>query len=315
MLHLDAQATAARLPYGRLIGALRTMFAQGCSVPPRHVHTLPGGTSLLMPAWRTGPGGEGSYGVKVVNVFAGNAARGLSSLHASYSLFDAATGVPLAVMDGSVLTTRRTVAASALAASCLARPDARSLLVVGAGRLAAELPWAYLAVRPGLTSIRVWNHRAATAQALAASLRAQGLPAEACGKLQEAVAEADIVSCATLATEPLVQGAWLRPGSHLDLVGSFTPQMRECDAAALAGASVFIDTDEALAKAGCLLQAIGEGRFSAAEVQARLAQLCQGQHPGRRLATERTVFKSVGTALEDLAAAELVWSLRETPAP
>lgn len=308
MLHFDAQATAARLPYPALIEALRQMFASGCTVPPRHVHTLAQGATLLMPAWREG----GGYGVKVVNVFPGNTAVGLPSLHASYTLFDAATGALRASLDGTVLTTRRTVAASALAASFLAREDAATLLVVGSGRLAAELPAAMRAVRPGLRHFRVWNHRAEGAQALAAQWRAAGLEAQAVADLPAAVAEADIVSCATLSTTPLVHGAWLAPGSHLDLMGAFTPQMRECDGAALAGARVCIDTDEALAKAGDLLQAIAEGRFAATQVHARLAELCRGEQPGRQQTVERSVFKSVGTALEDLAAAELVWSLRDS---
>src|SRR5512133_2756310 len=147
MLVFDATATREALSFDRLIPALRDMFATGCQVPPRHVHEIgPAGhelmTSLIMPAWLKGR----YYGIKIINIAPGNAARGLPGLHASYLLFDAVTGVPLAMMDGDEVTARRTAAASALAASWLARADARRLLVVGAGRVARLLPQAYGAV-------------------------------------------------------------------------------------------------------------------------------------------------------------------------
>lgn len=297
---MDAAATRAALPFGRLVAALRDLFAEGCEVPPRHVHQLPGVTSLLMPAWQPG----GFYGVKVVNVAPGNAARGLPGLHASYLLHDAATGVPLALIDGDVITARRTAAASALAADFLARPDARHLLVVGAGRVAALLPEAYRAVRP-IGRVSVWARRPEAAAALAAQWRAQGFDAAPAADLAAAVRAADIVSCATLATAPVVHGAWLAPGSHLDLIGSFTPAMREADDDAFRGATIAVDTEEALQKSGELLEPMAHGVFAPADVRATLAALCRGEATGRRSAEERTVFKSVGTALEDLAAAML----------
>lgn len=302
----DAAATAAALPYARLVPALRALFADpGCVVPPRHVHTVGEGlTSLLMPAWLPGR----CYGVKLINIAPGNAALGLPGLHASYLLHDATTGVPLALLDGDALTTRRTAAASALAAAMLARPDARRLLVVGAGRVAQQLPAAYAAVLP-LQQVAVWARRPEQAAALAQAWRAQGLQAEAVADLQAAVAAADIVSCATLATAPLVQGRWLRPGTHLDLIGSFTPAMREADDDCFAGAALYVDTDEALAKSGELLGPLARGVITPGAVRGTLAGLCRGTATGRRDADERTVFKSVGTALEDLAAAMLVLGL------
>ncbi len=308
MLHLDAQATRQGLPFPALIEALRQRFSAGCEVPLRHTHTLAGadgqhaGTVLIMPAWRPG----GRLGIKTVNVFPGNQARGLPALHASYLLYDASTGVPLAQLDGNQITTRRTLAASALAASYLARDDASTLLVVGAGRLAQELPFAMQAARPSICRVRVWNHRAEGAQALAQAWRDRGLDALAVDDLGAAVRSADIVSCVTLSTTPLVQGAWLAAGAHLDLVGGFTPTMRECDGDCLRRARVWVDTDEALAKAGDILQAAAEGAFDPAAIQGRLADLCRGTQPGRRTRDEITLFKSVGTALEDLAAAELL---------
>jgi ornithine cyclodeaminase/alanine dehydrogenase-like protein (mu-crystallin family) len=307
---LDAQSTRDALPFVRLVPALRRAFAAGCEVPPRQVHGVgetEGGTctSLIMPAWSRPGSASPRYGVKIVNVAPGNAQRGLPGLHASYLLFDALSGVPLACIDGSVLTTRRTAAASALAASFLARTDARRLLVVGAGAVARVLPDAYRAVR-AVEQVTVWARAPDKAKALAEALRADGFDARSESDLAAAAAQADIVSCATLATEPLLQGRWLAPGSHLDLIGSFTPQMREADDDCFAGARLFVDTTDALHKSGDLLGPRSRGVIAAAARLGTLAELCTGTAPGRRGSQERTVFKSVGTALEDLAAAVLV---------
>jgi ornithine cyclodeaminase/alanine dehydrogenase-like protein (mu-crystallin family) len=306
MLSLDAQATGAALPFEQLVPALRSLFASGCVVPPRQLHEVHAAgaapvTSLVMPAWLPGR----RYGVKIVNVAPGNAARGLPGLHAAYLLFDAATGVPLLALDGDQVTARRTAAASALAADYLARPDASHLLVVGAGRLARLLPLAHRVVRP-IERVSVWARRPDSANAVVDGLRDAGFDATAVLSLEAAASAADIVSCATLATEPLVHGRWLRPGSHLDLVGSFTPAMREADDACLAGAALYVDTEEALAKSGDLLGPLSRGVIHAGDVRGTLAALARGDAPGRGSPQERTVFKSVGTALEDLAAAMLV---------
>jgi ornithine cyclodeaminase/alanine dehydrogenase-like protein (mu-crystallin family) len=296
---MAAEQTAAALPFARLVPALQRMFAQGCTVPRRHVHEVPGGfTSLVMPAWVEGR----YYGIKTINIAPGNAARGLPGLHATYVLYDGVSGVPLAMIDGNELTARRTAAASALAAKWLARQDARHLLVVGAGRVARLLPQAYAAVR-ALERVSVWARHVAKAEALVAQWRAEGLDAHVAPDLQAACGAADIVSCATLATAPVVQGAWLGAGSHLDLIGSFTPAMREADDDCFAGAAVYVDTAEALKKSGDLLAPMQRGMFRAEEVRGTLEDLARGTVRGRANALERTVFKSVGTALEDLAAA------------
>jgi ornithine cyclodeaminase len=305
----DAAATRRPLHPGRLVAALRAAFAGTVTVPARHAHAVghgdEAGTVLIMPAWN-----DTLLGIKTINIWPHNNARGLPGLHASYVLYDARSGVPLALMDGNELTAHRTAAASALAADFLARDDAAQLLVLGTGRVARLLPAAHAAVRP-IRRVAVWNHRAAGAQALAAEWRDVGWQASAVAgtqaALEQAVREADIVSCATLATAPLVRGGWLRAGSHLDLIGSFTPAMREADSACFEGARVFIDTEEALHKSGDLLDAQAAGSFVPQALQATLAQLCRGERAGRRGAAERTVFKAVGTALEDLAAATLVW--------
>lgn len=305
MRHFNAAEVAAALPFDTLVPALHEAFVRGCEVPPRHPHSVgAAGTALLMPAWR-----EGAFlGVKTVTIFPGNGGQGLPGVHAIYSLFSARTGVPLAVMDGSELTARRTAAASALAAKLLARNDAARLTLVGAGRVASLMPAALRSVRPGLRHVLVWNRSPAAAQHLARALCEDGFEATATADLAEAVRRADIVSCATLATQALVQGDWLAPGTHLDLIGSFTPAMREADGRALSRSRVWVDTEEALAKSGDLLQAVAEGAFDPAALQGTLATLCRGEAPRRHRDDDITLFKSVGTALEDLAAAELVWA-------
>ena len=305
MNHVDAEATARALAFPALIAALERMFVAGCEVPARHVHQVGDDlTTLVMPAWQAGR----YLGIKTVHVAPGNAALGLPGLFATYQLFDARTGVPLALIDGNEITARRTAAASALAASRLARADSRRLLVVGAGRVGSLLAPAYRAVLP-IDDVMVWSRDPQSALRLVVKLAAAGLPARTVTDLAVAAATADIVSCATLAAEPLIQGDWLAPGTHLDLIGGFTPAMREADDACFAGAQVWIDTAEALAKSGDLLHPIASGVLRREDVRGTLAELCAAPRPPRDPAA-RTVFKSVGTALEDLAAAMLVHESR-----
>lgn len=305
---LSQAQTEQHLPFPALLQALEQLFVQGCDVPLRHNHPIQSadgeqaGILLLMPAWQPGK----RLGVKTVSIFPGNQSKGLPGLHSVYILYDADTGRPLAVLDGDVITSRRTAAASALAARWLSRPDAKKLLVVGSGRVASLLPAAYRAVRE-IDTVEVWSRTASSAAALVESLRAQGFNAHQAHDLEAAVRSADIVSCATLSTAPLIQGQWLQPGTHLDLIGGFTPAMRESDNACLQRSTVFADTAEALMKAGDLLTPIAQGAWDATQLAATLETLCRGQHAGRQSAQEITLFKSVGSALEDLAAASLAY--------
>jgi ornithine cyclodeaminase/alanine dehydrogenase-like protein (mu-crystallin family) len=303
---IDSASTRAALPFAALIDALERMFASGCQVPPRHVHTVgdgkgAGGTVLIMPAW------HGDYmGIKTVNIFPGNADRGLPGLFSTYVLYSAATGEPLAQIDGNEITSRRTAAASALAAKYLARRDARRLVVAGSGRVASLIPEAYRAVLP-IEEVTVWSRNHEAAQRMAGQLNLPGCSVAASADLAQAVRAADLVSCATLATDPIIQGEWLAPGSHLDLIGGFTPAMREADDACFAGSRLYVDTGEALQKSGDLLGPMSRGVFAADDVAGTLASLCRGQGGRGNGEQVRTVFKSVGTALEDLAAAILVY--------
>ena len=313
MLHLDAVQLGQRLPRRALIDALDAAFRSAVQVPPRQHHALggdtPGGATLLtMPAWRLPHDGvPGAIGVKLVTVFPDNARRGLGAVHATYTLFDGATGVPRATLDGSELTHRRTGAASALAARYLARGDASRLLMVGTGALAPHVIASHATVRP-IREVRIWGRNPAHAQALAEELctAGAGFAVEVSADLEAAVRWADIISCATLSLDPLVRGEWLRPGQHLDLIGSFRPDMREADEAALLAAEIYVDTRAgALQESGELVQALATGAISAGDIRGELRDLVCGTVPGRTHARQVTLFKSVGTALEDLAAAEL----------
>lgn len=307
----EAEIDAALTPLG-LIDALATAFRAGATAPTRHHHaieTAPDGASLLlMPAWTAD-----YVGVKILTLFPGNPARGLDTIQGGVLLCDGRDGRPLALLDGARLTLWRTAAASALAARHLARADAARMVMVGAGALAPALVRAHAAIRP-IRDVAIWNRRPEGAARLAATLAAEGLNAYPVTDLAAAVGEADLVSCATLSTEPLVRGAWLRPGTHLDLVGAFTPAMREADDAALLRGPVYIDTQDALKKGGDVAAAILSGAPAPDAVTGDLAALCRGEAPGRQSPDEITVFKSVGAAIEDLAAAACVWeSLTRRP--
>ena len=306
MLHLDAEALAARLERLPLIDALERAFRCECQVPARQLYGVGDAEHrtdilLIMPAWQSGV----SLGVKLVTAFPSNSARGLPAVHATYTLFDARTGMPRAVLDGTELTRRRTAAASALAARYLAAPESSRLLMVGTGSLAPHVIESHAVVRP-IRSVRIWGRRPERARAIAASLAEKSYDVEAVEDLEAAVGWADIISCATLATVPLVQGAWLREGQHLDLIGSYTAQMREADDDALARASIYVDTRSgALVESGELVHALATGRLKSADIRGELRDLVRGAAIKRTTMEQITLFKSVGTAIEDLAAAEL----------
>ncbi|EHM01990.1 ornithine cyclodeaminase [Acetobacteraceae bacterium AT-5844] len=307
MRMLDKTETTARLPWPALREALREVFRSGCEAPLRHRHPLPQneaaeGSLLLMPAWQA----HRFTGVKIVHVTPSNASQpGLQAVHSVYLLSHGETGQPLCILDGGTLTDRRTAAASVLAAEYLARPESSTLLLLGSGKVAHALAEAY-AERFPLQDIRVWSRRADSAQKLAAELAKAGLPARAVPKADPE--GADIISAATLSTTPLFDGNSVAPGTHVDLIGAFRPDMRESDSALVQRARLFVDTRAgALAEAGDVVQAIAEGAIEPEHIQADLFDLCRGNHPGRRDADEITLFKSVGWAGEDLAAAVLAY--------
>jgi len=304
---LTADDLRRHLDRRSLVAALDAIFRDGCEAPVRHHHTVtvPGSsdaTLLLMPAWIPGR----YVGAKVVNVFPDNGRLGIPTVQSIYLLFSGRTGQLLATLDGAELTARRTVAASSLAARYLARPDAARLLVVGTGRVAEQLAESYAAVRP-IRRVGVWGRDGDKAARLARSLADHGFVAAPVSDLAAAVAEADIVSCATLSATPLIRGQWLRPGAHLDLIGGYTPAMREADDEAVSRASVFIDTVGAVAEAGDIVMPLRTGVLDRSRILADLSDLARARHPGRRSDDEITLFKSVGAAAEDLAGAALAY--------
>jgi len=306
MLILNSEQTGRFLTFDKLVPALRDSFRQEVSVPLRHTHRIGAGASdtmLIMPAWND----QGYCGVKVINIFPDNHTLGLPGLHATYNLYSTKTGVPLAILDGDVITAYRTAGAAALAASYLARVDAKRLLIVGAGRIAGFLAQAFRSVRP-IQEVEVWDIDANRSASLARRLVEQGFEARSVHDLEKASGRADVISCATLSQAPLVRGHWLRAGVHLDLIGSFTPIMRETDSACFGeGRRVYMDTDEAIQKSGDLLFAMQDGALTKSDIVGDLFSICRKVVDGRRSEDEITVFKAVGTALEDLAAAQLIY--------
>jgi ornithine cyclodeaminase len=304
--YLDAAELDRLLDYPSLVDALRQGFSEDWTVPVRHHYSIPiageaDQTLLLMPAWDAGK----AIGMKLATITPGNGARNLPAVNAVYLLVDGPTGQPRVLMDGACLTVRRTAAASALAATYLARKDTATMLMVGAGALSRCFIEAHLSQRP-IKKVLLWARDAAKRNAKAKELAALGLPVEPAADLEQAARNADLITCATLSTTPLIKGAWLKPGTHLDLVGAFTPEMRESDDEAVKKASLFCDTRAgALKEGGDLVIPLKAGLITEASVKAELADLARGRHKGRANDQEITLFKSVGTAVSDFAAARL----------
>lgn len=307
MIFLGEDETRERLPWKPLIAALRQAFRGGIESPAKHQHYIevpgePEGKIMMMPAWRTGA----YVCIKLVNMFPGNAARDMPAVSGIVVLFDGRTGRPLAQLDGGEVTARRTAATSALAADYLARTDAAIHLVVGTGRVAWNLIQAYRAVRP-IERTLVWGRNPAKARRLAAAAGDIGIAAEAVEDLEMAVRGADVVSTATIASDPLIRGDWLSRGAHLDLVGGYRPEVREADDVAVRRATIFCDTlTGAPNAAGDLTQPLAAGLIEIDDL-VDLHMLATGASPGRTDRDEITLFKSVGASLEDFAAAVMVY--------
>lgn len=303
---ISAAEVEGALDFSSLVERLRQSFRRDTVVPVRHHHSVQDGTGdeatlLLMPAWQAGL----NIGIKMATVFPNNGARGLPAVMGAYLLLDGRTGSPQALIDGPMLTVKRTAAASALASRYLSRPDCERLLMVGTGALAPYLVTAHATVRP-VCNVLIWGRDPQKAEKLARRLNRRDFRVDFTTDLEAAIKGADIISCATLSRAPLIRGSWLRPGQHIDLVGAFRPDMRESDDEAIRRSRIFVDTREgALSEAGDLLQPIHEGVFNPEDVAGDLFDLTRGDRAGRRYYDQITLFKSVGTAIEDLAAAQL----------
>jgi alanine dehydrogenase len=311
--YVSAAELERLLDYPSLVDALAAGFAADWTVPVRHHYSIPmrnepEQTLLLMPAWEAGQ----AIGMKLATITPGNGPRGLPAVNAVYLLVDGPTGQPRALIEGASLTVRRTAAASALAARYLARKDASRMLMVGAGALSRPLIEAHCSQR-SIKRVQLWARDTKKRDAKVKELVVLGLPVEPADDLERSAREADLISCATLSQEPLIRGAWLKSGAHLDLVGAFTPEMRESDDAAVGRASLFCDTRAgALKEGGDLVIPLKAGLITEAAIKADLADLARGRHKGRASEDEVTLFKSVGTAIEDFAAARLAMERRQT---
>lgn len=313
---IPASDIADTLTFPDLIEALRAAFRSGVIAPLRHTHdiSLPDqadATLRIMPAWsdfgRQGHTDKGYIGVRLASIFPGNADRGRTVTSGVYLLLSGKTGEPLAFIDGNALTAWRAAAVSALASSYLSRPDVSRLLVVGAGALVPRLIGAHASVRP-VREVLIWNRSHDRAERMAKHFSGYAFKVSATDDLEGGVRGADIISCATMAAEPLISGAWLRPGVHLDLVGSYRHDMREVDSEAVERARIFVDHREtALIDAGDIVMPMNEGLIDESDIAADLSELTQGDKAGRRFHDQITLFKSGGAGLADFAAAAHVF--------
>lgn len=309
LLFLNGSDVARLLPMGACIEAMAqalAALAQGeALVPLRQVLRLPDGQSAFaaMPA---SLGRHAAFGLKAISVFPGNHARGLDSHHGAVLLFEPEQGRLLAVLDAAALTAIRTAAVSALATRLLARPAATELALIGTGVQARTHLQALLLVR-GIERVRVYSRDPAHVSAFVEqAARRHGVRVEAARSARQAVDGADIVCTLTSSGAPVVEGDWLAAGAHVNAVGASLPDRRELDSAAVRDARLFVDRREsALHEAGDVLIPIAEGAFGPEHIQGELGELLLGRAIGRSDPRERTVFKSLGLAVEDLAAAQL----------
>jgi ornithine cyclodeaminase len=305
MRHFDAEQVHRILDYPRLVEALRTAHRDG-AMPQMHVNVLSdtgrdANKFVSLVSWASAD----VIAVKMVGVFPGNIdlVPPQPSVQGLVALFDARTGAAVATCDGAALTFRKTAADSALGVDILARRDADVLLIVGAGGLAPHVAEAHSSVRPSIRKIAIWNRNPKKAEALAEKLRAAGKPVTAVQSLDDAIMEADIVSCVTMATTPLVKGKLLKPGTHVDLIGAYMPDMREADddVARRAG-GIFVDTRSNAEGSGDVAGPLAAGILSREDIVGDLFDLCKGRHPGRESDDQITLYKNVGGGHLDMFA-------------
>lgn len=311
-LFIDSDFIETNTSFIALIQALKNSFAENRTiVPQRHHHDFPfpgrskDSTLLLMPAWTPGE----DSGVKVVTINPYNGDLGLPAIQGSYLYMDASNGRLKAIIEAKSLTAKRTAATSALASEYLSRKDADSLLMIGTGALSINLIKAHTAIRP-IKRVYVWGRSFEKAQRISNQLKEETYGVTAIEKVDDVISEVAIISCATLSESPLVLGAHLVPGQHLDLVGAYKPNMREADDAAINKSTVFVDAfGGGLKESGDITIPLETGVLKEEEIAADIFGLCSNQMPGRISADQITLFKSVGHALEDLTAAKYYYHL------
>lgn len=302
LFHVDADHIRQTLDYPYLINALRQAHAE-FDMPQldRRISASNADRFVNLTAWASGK----AIAVKLVGVFPDNARREppQPSIQGLVILFDGTTGRPLMTCDGAEITNRKTAADSALGADYLARKDARTLLVLGAGGLAPHMVRAHLAVRPNIENVLIWNRNADRAEAVIAELALEGITARVAQSLDDALSRADVISSVTMASEPLIKGALLKQGVHIDLVGSYMPEMREADDETIRRASLIcMDTREGHDCTGDIIQPLNNGVITYADIKADHFELARAKHGGRQSDAEITVFKNIGGAHLDLFA-------------
>jgi ornithine cyclodeaminase len=312
VLVLSHDDVVAALPPRACAGSMAAVLAARARgetyMPLRSIMAAPGAAGFmgLMPSWRGTQQDSGAvFALKAICVIPGNPARGLDAHQGTVTLFDGETGVPTAILDASAVTAIRTAAVTAVATGLLARADARILAILGAG-VQGRAHLQALAPLRGFEQVRVYAPTRAHAQALADEASLAGAAVRVAGSAEEAVRGADVVVAATSAREPVLAHAWLKPGAHLNAVGASTPRAREIDTATVAASALFCDSRESLRnEAGEFQLAVREGAIPGEEhVRAELGEVLAGSAPGRRDDAELTLFRSLGIAVEDLAAAE-----------
>ncbi len=298
MENIDAKQIEALFSYEDFIPFLNNYLIKRIKVPPRNHFNIEGNTLLLMPAWT-----KQFCGVKIATVFPQNRKTKKPTVHAIYTLFDNQTGEPLLQIDGKALTNKRTAAASALASFYLSKKNSQNLLVMGNGALCPELIKAHAVVRP-IKSIKIWGRNTAHVEEVIAINNWGHLQVSITHELENDIPAADIISCATSTSEPILPGKYVSPGTHIDLVGSYKPDMREADDTLIKKAMIYIDNHAAKKESGDIFIPLKKGIISESSIKGTITDLADKKINGRRSEQEITLFKSVGFALEDLAAAE-----------
>ena len=295
-----------------LINALRAAFSnQETLVPMRHHHDFPNSevqedsTLLLMPAWKPGK----RAGVKIATVSPKNGQFNLPAIQGTYIYLDALKGSILALLEAKSLTVKRTAAASALASQYLSRDNSSSLLMIGTGALAPNLIQAHASVRP-IKTVYVWGRDYSKAVKLCEELKNAPFHVQPIQAIEDTISEVDIISSATLSKTPLVFGKYLRPGQHVDLVGAYKVDMREADDETVKRAEVYVDTYQGgLKESGDIVIPLKSGILKEPDIKADLFELASLKKTGRKNNEDITMFKSVGHALEDLAAATYYYNM------
>ncbi len=307
---ISADYIKQHLLYLPLIDGLQEAFSQNnINAPFRHSHEYSttyekNSSLLLMPSWEQG----NNLGVKLVTVSPGNSHHNLPSVQAIYLLFDMETGCPVVMIDGNELTARRTAAASALASRFLSRQDSKTLMIIGTGRAAKHFIDAHRTVRP-IKNILIWGRTPSKAQKLAEDLIHNGLNARSVNTIEEGIDEADVISCATLSDKPLIFGRYLREGQHIDLIGSYQTFAREADSEVMIRSSIYIDTESALQESGDLIIPLKNQEIVNSDILGTLHSLSVNGGLARNDPSEITCFKSVGHAIEDLTAAQILLNI------